>query len=493
MSYPLSMDLSQKQTPSLKQMQRLIMSPQMQQALQLLQTPLMELSALIETELEQNPVLETIQEDNTEDFEEGAIERQNAELNEELTVVPEKELTFNENDFKILLQIDEEFRDSFRENMPARSKSTEDDKLQTYLENSITADVSLFEHLMRQAAEVFSENDLKIAELIIGNLDENGFFFTPLREIAKLNHLDESLLLPILKKIQTFEPAGIGATNLQEALLIQLIRLGHQDTLAYEILEKHYQDLIHNRIPVIQKKLGCTLREIALAIKDDIAKLDLHPGTVFSKELVQTIIPDVTLEQEGDKLIVNVHDDIIPNFRINRKYLKMLEDVNLSLETKEFIRQKIMSAKWLMRNIHQRNTTIEKIATALAEMQKEFFLNPEGKLIPMTMKMVAEHLDLHESTIARAVASKYINSPRGVLPLRSFFTNAYTTQEGEISSQTVRDVLLDIIQKENKQKPLSDEAIAAEIKKRGINCARRTVAKYRAELNIGNAHQRKQF
>lgn len=495
MSYPLSMDLSQKLTPSLKQMQRLIMSPQMQQALHMLQAPVMELSTLIEAEMEQNPVLETIQEGMTEDFDEGAAERENAELSEEVNDHPEKELSFNEHDFEILLQIDEEFRDYFRESGPSRQRNSDEEKLRTFQENSITAESTLFEHLMKQAHETFSDKEeLQMAEALIGNFDENGFLFSSLEEIAQLNGYKASHLLPILKKIQTFDPAGVGATNLQEALLIQLRAQGYKDTLAYEILEKHYQDLIHNRIPVIQKKLGCSLQEISLAIKEDIAKLDLHPGTLYSKELVQSIIPDVVLQQEDEKLIVVVNDEHLPAFRINQRYLKMLDDEKLNGETKEFIRQKIMSAKWLMRNIHQRNSTLERITAALAQKQKEFFVNPEGKLMPLTMKTLAEELELHESTIARAVASKYVDSPRGLLPLRSFFTNAYVTHEGEdISSQTVRDVLLDIIQHENKQKPLSDEALAAQIKARGINCARRTVAKYRAALNIGNAHQRKQF
>ena len=493
MSYPLSLELSQKQTPSLKQMQRLIMSPQMQQALHMLQTPVMELSALIEAELEQNPVLEIIQEEISDDFEEGRLESQNAELNEDLNVQPEKELSFNDRDFEILLQIDEEFRDSFLDLQPFCSKS-EQEKLQTYLESSVTAPISLFEHLMKQAGEIFSEEeDVKMAEALIGNLDESGFLHTSLKELAQLNHFDEAKLLDILKKIQTFDPSGVGATNLQEALLLQLIQRRRKETLAYQILEKYYQDLIHNRLNSIQKKLGCSLKEISQAIKEDIAKLDLHPGTAYSKETVQPIVPDVAIHQEEGQLSIAINEEPLPNFRINHRYLKMLEDPTLNIETKEFIKQKILSAKWLMRNLYQRNTTIEKIAQALAEKQKDFFLNPEGKLIPLTMKILAEEFQVHESTIARTVAGKYVDSPRGILPLRSFFTNAYATEEGEISSQTVREVMLEIIQNENKKKPLSDQAIALQIKARGIDCARRTVAKYRAELHIGNAHQRKQF
>ena len=233
-------------------------------------------------------------------------------------------------------------------------------------------------------------------------------------------------------------------------LLIQLRTLGKEKTLAYQIVEKHYQDLIHNLIPLIQRSLGCPVKAITKAIEQEIAKLDLHPGTSFSRDIVQPIIPDVTITLEDDKLSVVIIDDYLPTFRINRRYLKMLDDETLTAEAKDFIKQNILSAKWLLRNIHQRNDTLEKIAGCLAERQRDFFLDPQGKLVPLTMKTLADELNVHESTIARAVSNKYINCPRGILPLRSFFTNAYCTNEGDISSQTVRDVLMEIIQSEDK-------------------------------------------
>ncbi len=496
MSYPISLELKQKQASSLKQMQRLIMSPQMQQALHLLQAPIMELEALIEAELEQNPCLEVSSNESTETSEDGLLEQDGFELKEDINASPEKELTFDEHDFNVLRQIDEEFREYFRESGSYQKQWTsEDDKLRTYIESSIQAEMTLFEYLMQQARETFSKKEeMVLAEALIGNIDEQGYLKTPLKEIAQLTGKDEKQFIPILKQIQTFEPYGIGASSLQESMLIQLECLKLNDTLAYKIIESHFDDLIHNRIPNIQKGLGCDTQEIAQAIKQDIAKLDLHPGTWFSREPVQMIIPDVSLTLVNDKLVTNVNDDQLPAFHLNRRYLKMLDDENLSQETKDFIRQKIMSAKWLMKNIWQRNDTLERITKFLAEKQREFFINPEGKLTPLTMKTVAQELELHESTIARAVAGKYLDSPRGLLPLRSFFTNAYLTAGGEdISSRTVRDILLDIVHKENKRKPLSDEAIAAKIKEFGIPCARRTVAKYRAELNIGNAHQRRQY
>lgn len=496
MTYPISLNINQKQAPNLKQMQRLIMSPQMQQALNLLQLPIMELSALIENEMEQNPVLESASDQEQEDYEMESIIRETEEAQEESAAPTEKELLFDDHDFEIMKQLDDDFKDHFNESSTFRKQRTaDDDKLASYLENSIHSELTLFGHLMQQAQETFStEEEIKVAESIIGSLDERGFLQSSLEEIAMLNGFKYEEVARILVEIQKFEPCGVGAQTIKESLLIQLMQQGKKDSLAYLIVDAHYQDLIHNRIPLIQRQLKCTSQQISEAIEKDIAKLDLHPGISFSHEVVQQIVPDVTINQENEVLSVTIPDDYLPTFRLNSRYLKMLDDETLTVETKDFIKQKLMSAKWLMRNIHQRNETLEKIANVLIEKQSAFFLNPDGKLAPMTMKMLAEELNVHESTVARAVSNKYLHCPRGVFPLRSFFTNTYINDQGEdISSQTVRDVLLDIIKNENKSKPLSDEAIAAAIKERGIQCARRTVAKYRTALQIGNAHQRKKY
>ncbi len=495
MSYPLSLDLQHKQATSLKQMQRLIMSPQMQQALHLLQAPVMELANLIEIELQQNPCLEIEQEEDKEEAEYRQNELENRENSEEINGIQEKEISFDEHDFAILRQIDEDFRDYIKESGSYQPPTKEDDKLQTYIESSIQAPSSLFDYLMQQAHDTFVKSeDLAMAEALIGNLDEKGFLKVTLKEISQLNQFKEEQLKPILKEIQTFEPYGIGATSLQESLLIQLTCVGKEKKMAFKIIRDYYDDLIHNRIPLIQKGLHLNAQQIKEAIHQDIAKLDLHPGTLLSHEPIQTIIPDITLMIEEGKAIITVNHDYLPSFRFNRRYLKMLEDETLNVETKNFIRQKILSARWLMKNVHQRHDTLEKIVKFLSENQLDFFSHSEGKFMPMTMKMVAEELDLHESTIARAVAGKYIHCPRGLIALRSFFTNAYTDAEGkDISSQTVRDVLREIIHQEDKIKPLSDESIAEQLKLKGISCARRTIAKYRSELQIGNAHQRRQY
>lgn len=495
MSYTL--DLQQKASQSLKQLQRLIMSRQMQQAIHLLQMPVTELSSAIELELEQNPVLEypedevqLEQDTNLQQLEEESVEEAEDE------VKPESELKFDEHDFEILRRLDEDYRDSFSETGGANGRRTVDqEKLQSFLESSVRAESTLFEHLMEQAREAFEDDqDRRLAEALIGNFDESGYLKTPLEEIAALQRCKKSKLEKILMVIQTFYPVGVGARDLRESLLIQLKSQGKQKTLAYAIIEKHFDDLLHNRISTIKKTLRCSSEEVSEMIDKHIVKLDLHPGTWFSKQVVSNIIPDVAIRQEDDKLVVIVNEDSLPPLRLNSKYLRMLEDETLAKDAKEFIQQKIVSAKWLLRNIFQRNETLEKIAHELTKRQAEFLLNPEGKLAPLTMKVIAGELHLHESTIARAVSNKYIDTPRGLLPLRSFFTNAIETEAGEdLSSRTVKDLLRDIIKQEDKSRPLSDEAISAMIKAKGISCARRTVAKYRSLLKIGTAQQRRKF
>lgn len=489
MAQSTAMEMRLKQSQNLKQMQRLIMSPQMQQAIALLQMPLIELADRIDEEMVQNPLLE-----QTEEEQPSAEDLESCENLPEVTA--EEELTFDDHNFEILKRLDEDLRDHFdQDNSFMPQRSIEEQKLQSFRESTLCAQMGLFEFLMTQARETFDQAaDIEVAELLIGNLDRSGYLNTPLAEISLLSGVPEPKLHVILEKIQQFDPKGIGARNLQESLLIQLRSLGKEKSLAYRIILDNYEELLHNRILQIKKAQGCSTSRITRAIKEDISKLELHPGSSFSEMPIQPIIPDVTIYQENEKLHVAVNDDSIPTLKLNRRYMRYLEDPNVSVETKEFIKQKILSARWFLRNINQRNDTLEKIAGALARRQEAFFLAPDGQLQPLTMKQLAEELQIHESTVARAVSGKYIDSPRGLLPLRSFFTVGYVTEEGvDISSKTVHEALLQLIEKENKHSPLSDEQLSTELKAKGISCARRTVAKYRALFEIGNAHQRRKF
>lgn len=483
------LSLNFNQIPHLKQMHRLMMSAKMQQAILFLQLPALELAELVKMEIEQNPVIsqfesETEGEGNIlEEDEEGETETSN-----------EQELSFNDQDFSALRQQDDEGGNGWIEEKHWQpSKAPEDTQHGNFIEQSIPFQRSLFEHLMQQARETLDASQLPIAEKIIGNLNQEGYLHTPLEEIAQQLQVSNSKLQEVLTSIQTFEPYGIAATSLQEALLIQLHMVGKQDSLAAQIVAKHYDDLLHNRMPAIQKSLQCTSKEISKALLV-LSHLDLHPGLSYSKAIIQPIIPDATLRQNGEEWIVTINDEYMPPLYVNEKYARMIHDEAIEAGTKEFIKRHISSAHWLLRNIHQRNETLTKIVLGLSKWQKTFFQDSDGKLAPLTMKMLADDLDVHESTIARTVSNKYIDTPRGLLALRTFFNNAYETRDGnEISSETVRDLLKEMIAKEDKKRPLSDEKLSKHLQEKGIMCARRTVAKYRTELCLGNAQQRKKF
>lgn len=453
--------MSQVGAQHAKQIQRLILSPQMQQALHLLQMPILELSTIIEEELTHNPLLEVDDRDQEDE------------------------------QFELLRKMNEEMR------LPSFQGQREEEDLKAFIENTVASESSLFDHLMRQAQETFEgQNELYFAESIIGNLDADGLLTVSLEEIALLANATLGEMEKVLLVIQTFEPSGVGARSLQEALLIQLKGKGKEKTLAFRILERHFEDLVHNRIPAIAKSLCRSAEEIRQTISKEISLLDLHPGTNqphgHYRQVIQPIIPDVMIHYQNGRISIEINDERIPHLRLNHHYLQLLEKGPVSAETKDYIQDKITSGKWLLRNLHERHQTLYRIAEELTKTQFDFLVRPAGKLVPAIMRDVAEKLELHESTIARAVANKYVSCPRGIFSLRSFFSHAYVTEEGEnISSHTVKALLIKLVGEEDRKSPLSDEALSSLIKANGIPCARRTVAKYRRELSIGNASQRK--
>ena len=406
----------------------------------------------------------------------------------------EKELEFSEDHFDVLRLLDEEIRDHFSQNeVPMQARASDAEKLKSFLDQSICQHSTLSDLLMEQALDHFdTKEEFSCVKLIIGSLDERGFLTSSLEELSLLYEISIELLKGVLESIQDFDPPGVGVSSEQESLLIQLRRKGLFNTLSYKVVEHHFKDLLKNRIPLIAKKLKVSNQSVIESIEKDIIPLDLRPGVDTSTQSIHYIKPDVYVIEEEGKLKAVVNEDSLPSLRLSPTYLRMLNDKDVSEDTKEYIKQKVSSSKWLFRNLRQRNDTIVRIVESLIERQSDFFLKDGGQLIPMTMKVIADDLELHESTIARAVANKYINSPKGVFSLRSFFTHAYMDSSGEnISSRTVKDILQEIVKEENKVKPYSDEIISKMIEKRGISCARRTVAKYRKELNIGNTSQRR--
>jgi len=483
---PSSLIVKQVQSPQLAQ--GLMMTEHMQQAIQVMQLPVMELTAFIEEQVADNPLLEILDENNLKN---KSTKEEPDEQNDE----ENKEFSFEEIDLSLLSQLEGEFQENYSKLEEINSHLTEDDeKLQSFKESLISSSPTLYEKLIQNVREeASSEEDIEAAEILIGYLDEKGFLSTPLEEIALLHDLPYERLNRMQLLIQSIEPYGIGAHSIQECLLIQLKALGKTNSLSYQIIQNHYEELLHNRIPIIQKSTGKPYEDIQVAITE-ISKLDLHPGLNFSKKVTQTIIPDATIREEKGELLVEVERDYAPSIGLNRHYLKLLKDTTLSTEIRQFIKHHLVSARWLARNLQNRYSTLEEIAQIIARTQRDFFMQLEGQLSPMTMQMVADELELHESTIARTVSGKYLNTPKGVFPLRTFFTNKYISNEGEeLSSKTIKETIHGIINQEDKKKPLSDAEISSLLNKKGIKCARRTVTKFRTMLEIGNTQQRKKF
>jgi len=479
----MSLHQKQKQRQNVKQLQHLMMSSQMQQAVRLMQLSMTELALAIERELERNPVLEY-------DEQEESNEVENQEDSDE------QALAFSENDFEIMKRLDEDFKDHFSESENYYTKRTaEEEKLKSFLEQSIPAKETLSEHLMKQSREIFqTEEEMLMAEVIIGNFDRKGYLATDLNEIAGMNGYPIRSLKRVLRQIQTFDPFGVGGSNLRECLLIHLRCRKDEKSLAYTIVKKFFFELLHNRIPTIQKKLKCSFAELEDAIYSKIAHLDTHPGMVFDDHATPYITPDASIIEDQGKLQISINEGYLPTIRLNSRYLQMLSDAHIEKETKDYVCKKLMSARWLIKNIDQRNQTIYRVVEAITSQQKAFFLHSFGKLVPMTMKLLAERLGLHESTVARAVANKYVDTPRGIFPLRYFFSSAYITADGEeMSSNAVKILLKEIIDKEDKKQPLSDDAIAKSLASKGVPCARRTIAKYRSAMKIGNRSQRRMY
>lgn len=463
-----------------KQTQKLIMSPQMQQAIHLLQLPLMELSTLIQQELTANPILEETSPDSDS-------------ANENNTDDPSSpEVDFDE-EFSRLTELDDEWREYYRQSGSFRRTSDDEEKKRRYYEESISDLETLHEHLLKQWA-VSSPGNTLLGEWMIGNIDENGYLTTSLEELAPQNpsHSIQELQ-QALKIIQTFHPVGVGARDLKECLLLQLTRLGKGESLEARIVQNHLDDLGKRNYPNIAKAMRLPLKDIQKTA-ELIGTLEPKPGRIFDQERPQYVVPDVGVEKVGDEFIVMLNDERIPHLRISNLYRGLMKGKGLENQTKDYIRQKVQAGKWLIKNIQQRQQTIYNIAQTLVKEQRDFFENGTAFLKPLVMQKVASEVGIHESTVSRAIASKYMATPHGVFQMKYFFTPGLQTQTGEnISTTHIKDILNDLIAKEDAIHPMSDQEIVGELKKKGIAVARRTVTKYRKELKILPSNLRKKY
>ncbi len=464
--------------PSLGQYQNLslqqTLAPQLQQSLQILQSPMLELRGLVQQELEINPVLEV-------------------DLKEPVDPSKNEDDGQFEDEFKELSRLDEEWREYLSQNSSFNGNDPEAEKRRQHMFDSHTGGLTLQQHLLEQAAMVnYTPLEREIAEHIIGNIDEGGFLQVGPEEMADDQRWDLEDVEAILQDIQTYDPPGIGARNLRETLLLQLERMGREDSLEYRVVDSCLDDLARKRIPQIARRLGAGVDQVQQAA-NFIAGLDPKPGSQFESSPNSYIIPDVLVEKVGDDYTVTLNNDYIPQLRISNTYKDIMGE-GKARDVKSYIREKIRSGKFLIRSIHQRQETIHRIAEEIVARQREFFEHGPAHLKPMNMSQIAEIVGVHETTVSRAISGKYMQTPRGVYEMRYFFTTGYKTESGEdMSNTSVKNAIKDLVDNENPRKPLSDAAIEKQLKKRGIPVARRTIAKYRNELGILSSSMRRQY
>lgn len=495
------LQLSQRLTQSL------VLAPQLQQSLALLQAPTLELKALVEQELQQNPVLEESpeaeldgQEHEDRDSDKAADAMDPAEPPADLNFDPASEKNSDgpvddfEAEFERLVQLDQEWRDHFAQtNIPMRH-SAEDEEKRQFMFDTLVVGTSLQQMLVEQVRESnLPEDKWPLAELIIGNIDDYGYLKASMEELGASSGASAEDLETVLKVIQSFDPPGVGARDLRECLLLQLERSGQQKTLEYRIVRDFMEALGKRRIPEIARGTGTDVDDVQDAL-ERIARLEPRPGRAYLPDNDQYVLPEVFIHKSGDDFVVTTNNEHIPHLRISNTYKDLMSQGGNSAEVRNYIREKIRAGKFLIKSLHQRQQTIVNIAREIAKRQREFLEKGVSHLKPLTMVQVAEVVGVHETTVSRAVSGKYIQTPQGIFEMKYFFTAGIQTDSGDgMSNTSVKDMIADIFKKEDTTKPLSDQEVVRMLKEKGIVIARRTVAKYRTELNILPSNLRKVY
>lgn len=472
-----------------KQTQSLVLAPQLRNSLKILQAPAVELRTSILEELQTNPLLEELAIDST-----VSVEESSESLNENDREADE-ELDFNAEDYSVLERMREDMREQFSQENTGQSYTSEDEARREHFMNSLTESVSLQQHLISQAElSDVSDEAREALFYLIGSLDDSGYLTETVSNIALTARIPYGAVQQAAEHLKTFDPAGIGTKDLQDCLATQLELRGRGNSLAARILRDHFQLLVRRRVPDLKRKTGATTEDIQDAI-EEIGSLEPAPGRRFSADSNTVIEPDVTVyKDEYDAWQIVLNNDYIPRLRISSVYKDMLAKGTLSKQEKDFMLERMRSGKFLINSIEQRQQTIERITREILEVQNEFFEQGVSRLRPLTMNTIAQTVGVHETTVSRAIANKYIRTPHGVFPFKYFFTPGFTAANGEsVSNKTIKDIIAHLISSEDPGKPLSDQNIVNQLKNRDIQIARRTVAKYREELGILATNLRRRY
>src|ERR1700726_2348200 len=433
--------MHQTQNLSLQQ----VLAPQLQQSLLILQAPLLELRNLVQQEMETNPVLEEL------------ADPPNADAPAESETPPDD--NFKE-EFDRLAKLDDEWRDYMAQSSSYSGRSQEAEEKRQFFFDSIPTQETLQQHLMGQLNQNFlNADDRKTAELIIGNIDDNGFLQTTPEEMALNTGIPKEDFENMLTLVQSFHPPGVGARDLRECLLIQLKREGRQNSLEHKIISEHMQDLGKRRFPEIARRIGISVEQVQKCA-NNIAQLDPRPGAIFAEAPKNYVLPDVTVEKVNGNYQVILNGEQIPHLRISNTYKDIMAQDRNGSDVKDYIRDKIRSGKFLIKSIHQRQQTISNIAHQIVSRQREFFEHGSSHLKPIKLVQIADAVGVHETTVSRAISGKYMSTPQGVFEMKYFFTPGYQTAGGESMSNTsVKEAILDLVRSEEGNAPLSDKEI----------------------------------
>jgi RNA polymerase sigma-54 factor len=465
--------------------QKLILTPQLQQAIKLLQLPYLELSQFLNQELIENPLLE--------ESDEIPVEESTSEERESLEIEEAHEDTEAPLEKLMKLSVDEYFEERGFDGRDLGYFNPGTESPPSF-EQFITKKPNLYDHLLWQLRLSNSPESIrKIGEIIIGNLDENGYLRASIEEIEEETKTQRETVEDALSLIQSFDPIGVGARNIIECLLLQLNALNLQGTLAEKIIMNNMDELGKKKYAQIAQRYNLPIKDIMAAVKV-IDGLEPKPGRNFFNTDTNYIVPDVYLIKTADGYQIVLNDEGLPRLRINSLYKKLIHQNNaVSKEDKQFLVEKLRSAVGLIKSLEQRDKTIYRVTNSLLDLQREFFDKGVEYLKPLTLREVASGLNLHESTISRVTSNKYISCTHGIFSFRFLFSSALHSSMGSVSSKSVKNILKKIVVEEDSRKPLSDQHLAQILKEKGIIIARRTVAKYREELGIPSQTHRRKF
>ncbi len=466
------------------QSQQLVITLKMQQGLHILQLSGLELEQYVQQELEQNPFLEQVQKKP----EERDISVVTSDKSGKTEDINEYEEGFDLDSYM------DSWRIRHREGQDLSFNPEQSEKLR-YYEDSITQGESLRSRLLQQLrlADLNALESIIGERIVIGEIDERGYFVGNEDEIATDLCVTKNQVVEVLNKIQTFEPTGIGARNIEECLLFQIaVEFPNEPELCI-LVKEHFEALKLRQIPKIAKAMNVSLARVE-ELKGLLATLDPWPGRQFSQDAPQYIQPEVVVEKVDGEYVVRLVNEQLPEVEINHDYHQMVKNNNLSKDEKSYVREKLEAARWLKRNLTQRQQTIVRVAEAIVNIQREFLDKGVEHIKPLKLQDIADLIGMHESTVARTTKGKYIQTPQGLFELKYFFSPGLRSDEGEDqSSKSIQALVKKIVDEENPKKPLSDQKISDLIKKQGINVARRTVSKYREGLGIPSTTLRRQY